>query len=55
MNKISVKSPAKLNLYLKIISKLPDNYHELSTRFQLIDIYDDLSFSSEQTKEKSFL
>ena len=31
MNKISIKSPAKLNLYLKIISKLPNNYHEIDT------------------------
>ena len=55
MNKISVKSPAKLNLYLKIISKLPDNYHELSTRFQLIDIYDDLSFSNTESNHISVI
>ena len=54
-NKISVKSPAKLNLYLKIISKLPDNYHELSTRFQLIDIYDDLSFSNTESNHISVI
>jgi 4-diphosphocytidyl-2-C-methyl-D-erythritol kinase len=55
MNKISVKSPAKLNLYLKIISKLPQNYHELSTRFQLIDIYDDLSFLNTESNHISVI
>ena len=53
MNKILIKSPAKLNLYLKIISKLSNNYHELDTRFQLIDIYDDLSFLSTKSRNIS--
>lgn len=53
MNKISIKSPAKLNLYLKIISKLPNNYHEIDSRFQLIDIYDDLSFLNTKSSKIS--
>ena len=53
MNKILIKSPAKLNLYLKIISKLSNNYHELDTRFQLIDLYDDLSFLSTKSRNIS--
>ena len=41
---IKVKSPAKINLYLNIISKLESGYHEIDSAFQLIDIYDDLIF-----------
>ena len=39
------KSCAKLNSYLNITSKLSNGYHELSTHFQLIDLFDDIEFS----------
>jgi len=42
--KISIKSPAKINLYLKILSKNKDGYHNLDTSFQLIDLYDSMTF-----------
>ncbi len=34
------KAPAKINLFLKIISKRDDGYHKLQSVFQLIDLYD---------------
>lgn len=34
--------PAKLNLFLHIIGRRPDGYHELQTLFQLLDYGDDL-------------
>ena len=37
-------APAKLNLFLHITKRRPDNYHELQTLFQLIDYYDELDF-----------
>jgi 4-diphosphocytidyl-2-C-methyl-D-erythritol kinase len=40
---ISCLSPAKLNLGLKIIQKLTNNYHEINTTFCLIDLYDTIS------------
>ena len=45
MRTIVVKSPAKLNLYLKVLGKRPDGFHELRTVFERIDLYDELSFS----------
>lgn len=33
-------SPAKINLFLKILGKRPDGYHELSSLFQTIDLVD---------------
>lgn len=38
-------SPAKLNLFLYITGRRPDNYHNLQTLFQFIDYYDKLSFT----------
>ena len=44
MEKLTIQSPAKINLYLKVIKRLPSGYHELDTSFQLIDIFDTLEF-----------
>ena len=38
-------APAKINLFLHINSKREDGYHNLQTIFQLLDYYDELSFS----------
>lgn len=40
MNSISVKAPAKINLFLDITGKLPDGYHEISSVMQTVDIFD---------------
>lgn len=37
-------SPAKINLFLKVVSKRPDGYHNLSSLFQTISLGDTLSF-----------
>ena len=42
MSNLNTKSPAKVNLHLKILKKLHNGYHELDTSFQLIDLYDEL-------------
>jgi 4-diphosphocytidyl-2-C-methyl-D-erythritol kinase len=38
-------APAKLNLFLHIIGRRPDRYHELQTVFQLTDYCDELAFT----------
>ena len=45
---IRVPSPAKLNLFLHITGRRDNGYHELQTIFQLIDLYDWMSFESTQ-------
>ena len=44
-------SPAKLNLNLKVISKRDDGFHNLETTFQLINLFDVISFKE---SNKSF-
>ena len=37
------RAPAKLNLFLHILGRRPDGYHELQTCFQFIDLCDEIS------------
>ena len=39
-------APAKINLFLHVVGKLDNGYHELQTVFQLIDWYDELHFEA---------
>lgn len=43
---ITLKSPAKINLYLNVLRKRPDGYHEIETVFERIDICDELTLRS---------
>jgi len=42
---LTLLSPAKLNLFLHILGRRPDGYHELQTVFQLLDYGDTLTFT----------
>ena len=44
MDKIKTICPAKINLYLKVLDKRADGYHNIETSFQLIDLSDKMSF-----------
>lgn len=41
---LTLQSPAKINLFLKIIGKRPDGYHEIASLFQAIDLCDTMHF-----------
>ncbi len=43
---ITLRAPAKINLYLRVISKRADGYHELETLFERISLADELVFES---------
>ncbi|MEC7378406.1 MAG: 4-(cytidine 5'-diphospho)-2-C-methyl-D-erythritol kinase [Pseudomonadota bacterium] len=43
--RLTLPSPAKLNLFLHIIGRRPDGYHELQTLFQFLDYGDELGFT----------
>jgi 4-diphosphocytidyl-2-C-methyl-D-erythritol kinase len=42
---IKKKSPAKINLYLRVIGKRADGYHNILSLMQMITLYDELVFS----------
>jgi 4-diphosphocytidyl-2-C-methyl-D-erythritol kinase len=44
-------APAKLNLFLHVLGRREDGYHELQTAYQLIDLADDLSFGLREDGE----
>lgn len=43
--RLTLPSPAKLNLMLHILGRRPDGYHELQTLFQFLDHGDELDFA----------
>ena len=42
MNKIYLKARAKINLSLEVLDKRPDNYHNIKSVFQKINLYDEM-------------
>jgi len=38
-------APAKLNLFLHVLGRRADGYHELQTCFQFVDLCDDISIT----------
>lgn len=45
-NKLTLKSPAKINRFLHICGRRSDGYHNLQTVFQFVDFYDTLHFEA---------
>jgi len=41
--KIQIKAPAKINLYLEIISRRPNGYHNIESIFHTVDLFDMLN------------
>jgi 4-diphosphocytidyl-2-C-methyl-D-erythritol kinase len=53
MKSLRVRAPAKVNLYLKVLGRRPDGYHNIETLFQAIDLEDELII--EQVEGRSVL
>ena len=41
---LRLRAPAKINLFLRVVGKRPDGFHELETLFERIDLADELTF-----------
>ncbi|MBI4964900.1 MAG: 4-(cytidine 5'-diphospho)-2-C-methyl-D-erythritol kinase [Desulfomonile tiedjei] len=48
MKALRVRSPAKVNLHLKVLGRRPDGYHDIETLFQAIDLEDELIIEAGQ-------
>jgi len=46
---LTLFSPAKVNLFLRVVGRRPDGYHDLSSLFQTISLGDTLSFQLAET------
>ncbi|MGD0899131.1 MAG: hypothetical protein ABR915_14935 [Thermoguttaceae bacterium] len=44
---VVIQAPAKLNLFLEVLAKRADGYHEIETLMCPIDLYDTLYFREE--------
>ncbi|NOY88993.1 MAG: 4-(cytidine 5'-diphospho)-2-C-methyl-D-erythritol kinase [FCB group bacterium] len=42
---IFIKAPAKVNLFLEVLNKRQDGYHNINSLFQAVSLYDNLTFS----------
>lgn len=50
MDVLSCLAPAKVNLYLKVLGRRPDGYHEILSLFQMVSLYDTLNICSLKRK-----
>jgi 4-diphosphocytidyl-2-C-methyl-D-erythritol kinase len=44
---VVVRAPAKVNLYLEVLAKRPDGYHEIQTLMVAVGLYDTLEFKED--------
>lgn len=51
MNTLTLNSYAKLNLYLEVLNKRKDNYHNIKTIFERIDLADKIILKSRRDKK----
>ena len=50
--KTTLKAYGKINLYLKVIKKLKNKYHEIETLFCFFNIYDQIFVTNSKTDNK---
>ena len=46
MTRVTLPAYAKVNLFLDVLRKLPDGYHELVTLFERVDLFDELTIET---------
>lgn len=55
MQQIIIKTPAKINLTLEVLNKRPDGFHNIQSIMQLIDLYDYLTITVEESEEQEII
>ena len=54
MEQVYIKARAKINLNLEVVGKREDNYHNLRSVFQKINLYDELYIQKTETNDLEF-
>jgi 4-diphosphocytidyl-2-C-methyl-D-erythritol kinase len=49
-HRLTVRSPAKVNLFLEVLGKRPDGYHDLATVMVAVSLFDTLEVKEDLTK-----
>ncbi len=50
---VEVLAPAKLNLFLEVLARRPDGYHEIESLMVAVSLYDSLTFTDDPSGEIS--
>ena len=48
---VEIRAPAKVNLFLEVLAKRPDGYHDIATLMTAVSLYDTLEFTEEPSLE----
>tara|TARA_Y100000741_G_C18228731_1_gene548925 strand:- start:110 stop:949 length:840 start_codon:yes stop_codon:yes gene_type:complete len=54
-NKILIKAPAKLNLFLKIINKRKDKFHNIFSGITFLDLYDNIEVQTDKIHSITYI
>ena len=53
IKKYHLRSPAKINLYLRVIKKLSNNYHEIDSLISHVGVFDEITVLENKNKQTS--
>jgi len=48
-DRVEVRAPAKVNLFLEVLAKRPDGYHDIATLMVAVGLFDTLEFADDAT------
>ena len=51
IKKTYLRSPAKINLFLRVIKKMSNSYHEIQSLVSHINLYDEISIQETNSKK----
>ena len=51
IKKTTLKSPAKINLHLRVLKKVPNKYHLIESLISLIGLYDEITINETLAKK----
>jgi 4-diphosphocytidyl-2-C-methyl-D-erythritol kinase len=55
MTSKTLYSPAKINLFLKVINQREDGYHNLQSLFTYIDLYDEIKVTLQKNSKNQII
>ncbi|MFA5072930.1 MAG: 4-(cytidine 5'-diphospho)-2-C-methyl-D-erythritol kinase [Nitrospirota bacterium] len=54
MNTLTIKTPAKINLFLSVLGKRPDGYHDVEMLMQMVSLYDEVTVERTESDIRIF-